>query len=42
MWFDAVLFAARSFRQLALGVWLLVVLGAVLGWVYRWITDDSR
>jgi hypothetical protein len=43
MWFETVLLAARwSFRSLALGIWLMVVVGAVIGWLYRWIMDDSR
>jgi hypothetical protein len=43
MWLDLALFAARwSFRQFALGIWVLVALGVVVGWVYRWIMDDSR
>jgi hypothetical protein len=40
---ELLLFAARwSFRQLALGIWVLVAVGAVVGWFYRWIMDDSR
>ena len=43
MWLDVALLAARwSFRQLALGFWVLVVIGTVVGWLYRWIMDDSR
>ena len=43
MWAELTLFAARwSFRQLAWGIWILVVVGAVVGWLYRWIMDDSR
>jgi hypothetical protein len=40
---ELILLAARwSFRQLALGIWVLVVVGGVVGWLYRWIMDDSR
>jgi hypothetical protein len=43
MWVVMALLAARwSFRGLALGVWIVVVLGAIIGWLYRWIMDDSR
>jgi hypothetical protein len=43
MWEDHLLFAARwSFRQFALGIWVVVALGVVVGWVYRWIMDDTR
>lgn len=43
MWDELVLLAARwSFRQFALGIWVLVVIGAIVGWVYRWIMDDTR
>jgi hypothetical protein len=40
---DTVVLLARwSGRALALGVWVLVVVGVVVGWLYRWIMDDSR
>lgn len=42
MWWDVVVLARWSFRGLALGVWVMVVVGAVVGWLYRWIMDDSR
>ncbi len=43
MGWGLVLFAARwTFRQLALGLWVVVLLGGVVGWLYRWIMDDSR
>ncbi len=43
MWPELLLFAARwSFRQLALGIWIAVAIGTVVGWLYRWIMDDSR
>ena len=43
MWLDLALFAARwSFRQLAMGFWLVLGVGVVVGWLYRWIMDDSR
>jgi hypothetical protein len=42
MW-DDLLFAVRwSFRELAIATWLLVMIGAMIGWLYRWIMDDSR
>ena len=43
MWLGVALFAVRwSFRQLALGIWVMVLVGAVVGWLYKWIMDDSR
>ena len=42
MWFSVVLLAKWSFRGLALGTWIVVVIGGFVGWLYRWIMDDSR
>lgn len=30
------------FWDITLIVWIVVAAGVVLGWLYRWIMDDSR
>jgi len=39
----SLLFAARfSLRALSIGIWVVLLIGVVVGWLWRWIMDDSR
>ncbi len=41
-WFATLLAARYSLRALSIGFWVVICFAVIIGWLIRWIMDDSR